>query len=124
MTPKRIQLRRIKGWKKPENTTVVTRNTRWGNPYVIGKDGTREQCVGQFQAMLLGRLLPEGGTQAYLNNIVTIQRARSELRGKNLACFCRLCPAHADGKPLGVECSDCAGCHSDVLLRWANEASV
>ena len=33
--------------------------------------------------------------------------ARKELGGMNLACWCRLCPAHAAGKPLGVQCDAC-----------------
>lgn len=31
--PERIQLSRKKGWRKPENTVVVARPTRWGNPF-------------------------------------------------------------------------------------------
>lgn len=32
--PKRIQLQRVKGWRKPEGAIVVSRPTRWGNPFV------------------------------------------------------------------------------------------
>lgn len=42
------------------------------------------------------------------------------LRGKDVACWCWLCPMHADGKPLGVECVDCSPCHGDVTLKLAN----
>lgn len=31
--PKRIQLRRTKGWEKPANAIVVARPSRWGNPF-------------------------------------------------------------------------------------------
>ncbi|MCW2756994.1 MAG: hypothetical protein JWO46_740 [Nocardioidaceae bacterium] len=31
--PKRIQLRRTKGWRKPEGAIVVARPSRWGNPF-------------------------------------------------------------------------------------------
>lgn len=34
--PKRIQLRRTKGWRKPPNTVVVARPSKWGNPFVLG----------------------------------------------------------------------------------------
>src|SRR3972149_5376756 len=37
--PKRIQLRRTKGWRMPDNTVKVDRSTRWGNPWPIGKEG-------------------------------------------------------------------------------------
>jgi hypothetical protein len=51
----------------------------------------------------------------------TLYEVRAELHGKNLACWCRLCAVHKDGKPLGVECADCDPCHADVLLKIANE---
>lgn len=35
MSPQRIQLRRTKGWRKPEGAIVVARPSRWGNPYVV-----------------------------------------------------------------------------------------
>ena len=34
--PKRIQLKRTKGWRKPEGAVVVSRPSRWGNPFAIG----------------------------------------------------------------------------------------
>jgi Zn finger protein HypA/HybF involved in hydrogenase expression len=50
-----------------------------------------------------------------LDNLLT-------LRGKNLACWCRLCAKHAaTGKPLDEPCPDCAPCHADVLLEFANK---
>ena len=45
------------------------------------------------------------------------------LRGKNLACWCHLCPIHAGhpgGRPLGEHCDDCDPCHVDVLIDLAN----
>lgn len=32
-TPQRIQLRRTKGWRLPDNTVSVARPTKWGNPF-------------------------------------------------------------------------------------------
>ena len=34
--PKRIQLRRTKGWRMPEGAISVARPTRWGNPWIVG----------------------------------------------------------------------------------------
>ena len=31
--PGRVQLRRTKGWRKPEGAVVVARPTKWGNPF-------------------------------------------------------------------------------------------
>lgn len=42
------------------------------------------------------------------------------LRGKNLACFCRLCERHQAGKPFAETCPDCDPCHADPLGEAAN----
>lgn len=34
--PERIQLRRSKGWRKPEGAIVVGRPSCWGNPFAVG----------------------------------------------------------------------------------------
>jgi len=116
--PKRIQLSRRKGYKKPEGAIVVSRPSRWGNPFrverapVIGgfdvyhgmmllsgphatKDAAVRQAVVAFHTSLLRGTLPY--------DVEDVQR---ELRGKALACWCPL-----DGP-----------CHADVLLKLANEA--
>jgi len=36
--PQRIQLKRTKGWRMPENTVKVDRTTKWGNSFVTGKE--------------------------------------------------------------------------------------
>jgi hypothetical protein len=91
--PERVRLERKKGWRKPEGAVVVARPSRWGNPFRMGADGNRAQCVAQFrEAFLSGRLS------------VTVGDARQELAGRDLACWCPL-----DGP-----------CHADVLLEAAN----
>jgi hypothetical protein len=112
--PDRIQLSRAKGWRMPPNTVKVDRSTKWGNPFTI--TGCREagyigtdaaiaaRCVEAFRVWL-GPLWrnnwqgpeSEAARGAILDNIAS-------LRGKNLACWCRL------GSP----------CHADVLLELAN----
>jgi len=80
--PERIQLKRVKGWRMPPNTVKVTRPGRYGNPFVVGRDGTAEECIAKFKAEM-----PDFAKEAY----------RNELRGKNLACFCPLDrPCHGD----------------------------
>lgn len=97
MTPMRIQMhRRRGGWRKDHPDAVIAaRPSRWGNPYQAGKDGdgNREFVVSLYRAYL------ERPEQADL--VVSI---KSELRGKDLACWCPL-----DGP-----------CHADVLLEIAN----
>jgi hypothetical protein len=36
--PIRVQRRRVRGWKKPDNTICVDRTSKWGNPYVFNND--------------------------------------------------------------------------------------
>lgn len=45
----RIQLSRKKGFKLPEGAVKIDRSTKWGNPYIIGVDGTREEVVEKFR---------------------------------------------------------------------------
>ena len=105
--PKRIQLRRTKGWRKPEGAVVVARPSKWGNPYKVGgqmlmTNGagwtqlvtvTRGEAVEMFRRHAVGDLYPFG-----YNTI------RAELAGRDLACWCPL------DQP----------CHADVLLEIAN----
>jgi hypothetical protein len=79
--PHRVQLRRTKGWRMPANTVKVDRTTKWGNPFVIGRDGDRAQCVARFRYEVAPKLASD---------------ARRELRGHNLACWCAPGPCHAD----------------------------
>ena len=108
--PERIQLSRAKGWRMPPNTVKVDRSTKWGNPFIVSVDGTQAQCV-QWLEMLLGGLTHMGSRSGYkvlLAYSETVAKDIGELRGKNLACWCRA------GTP----------CHADVLLRLANEGSA
>lgn len=106
--PERIQRKRSKGWKMPPNTVYVGRPGRWGNPWTpfqywnAGYGGSEavanQHCVDAFRAWLLGE---KHWAHAYpLAKVPDL----SELRGKNLACWC----------PPGLPC------HADVLLELAN----
>ena len=114
MTPSRIQRSRVKGWKMPENTVYVGRGSRFGNPHDWREVGKRE-AVAAFRNDVIDALNHELGGRAFLSDL------RRNLRGKNLACWCKLCDAHRDGKPLDVDCPDCEPCHADVLGKIANE---
>jgi hypothetical protein len=92
--PRRIQLSRKKGWRMPENTVIVDRRSEWGNPYGVGPEQSAAVVVEKFEAFVMRR--PEW-----------IEAARQYLRGKNLACWCKLD----------------APCHADVWIRLANDSS-
>lgn len=94
MIPKRIQRKRTKGFKLPPNTVCVTRGTKWGNPYRIGIDGNANECVIKYVNLL------EQNVWSYPSKRLAIK----ELKGKNLACFCK----------------ENDSCHADILLKIAN----
>ena len=60
---------------------------QWGNPFVIGKHGTREDVIARFRAWIVGQ--------------AELMACLHELRGKNLVCFCRCVYA----RMLGVGCT-------------------
>lgn len=96
MTPVRIQRKREKGWRLPENTVCVTRGTHYGNPYKIDAYITRELSLTHFRNHL--NLMKQRDPCRYEDYI-------SPLRGKNVACFC----------------AKTERCHGDILLEFANE---
>jgi hypothetical protein len=65
-----------------ENTAYVGRPSKWGNPFVIGRDGTRDEVISKYRAYLM------------LNQ--PLFDKLGELRGKDLICWCAPEPCHAD----------------------------
>ena len=117
-TPIRLQLKRTKGFhlESPNGLPIVnvTRRGKWGNPFAIGSSPldqpfvvvkrmtgelegplTRDQAIEEFEIWI--KFHHKGQELA--------EAAKTELRGKNVACVCGL-----DEK-----------CHGDVWLRVANE---
>jgi hypothetical protein len=98
MIPQRIRRSRAKGARLPENTVCVDRSTKWGNPFIIGKHGNRDECVNLYKALLAGYICVSSDIEP---NLLMAYRAmvvadRHELKGKNLACWCGAGPCHAD----------------------------
>nr|WP_294529167.1 DUF4326 domain-containing protein [uncultured Rhodopila sp.] len=100
--PQRIQLSRRRGWRKPDGAIVVSRPSKFGNPFRVGEtwkepDGTphviasKQDAVDEFESYLRAMLIR---TPDFL----------APLRGRNLCCWCKIGEA----------------CHADVLLRVAN----
>lgn len=104
MSPVRVQRKRTKGWRMPENTVSVCRPGRWGNPYKVGErmwtpqgftaSASREDVVAAFAEDL----------EIGACDVPDWSEVQAELAGKNLACWCPL------DQP----------CHADVLLKIAN----
>jgi len=96
LAPVRVQLRRTRGWRMPENTVKGCRGPglKLGNPFRIGDFGIPDaaEAVRRHDEWLDHRVVgpPVPDLRPY--------------RGKNIACWCRL------DQP----------CHVDNLIRRAN----
>ncbi len=80
--------------KIPPDAVLIDRSTKWGNPFKIGVDGSRDDVKILYEAWLP-------------HQKELIAAARRELRGRNLVCWC--VPKY---------------CHGIVLFRIANEPEV
>jgi hypothetical protein len=104
--PVRIQRKRARGWRMPENAVYVGRPTRYGNPFIVGRDGTRAECMKLYGYLAQGYLCltTKVTHREQKSTHRAMQDAKKYLRGKDLACWCPL------SQP----------CHADVLLIIAN----
>jgi len=62
----------------PKGAVYIGRGSPYGNPFVIGKDGDRDQVCDKFECEVLPNL------------------DVSALRGKDLICFCAPKRCHGD----------------------------
>ena len=84
---------RVVHCKKEPYDVYIGRPSKWGNPFVLGKDGNREEVIEKYKAWIEAQP-------------TLLEAARKELKGKTLGCWCspRLC-------------------HGDVLIDIANDIS-
>ena len=90
---------RHKGGKKPANVVVVTRPSRWGNPFHAKAEGDFKTTEHDAQVTRHAAWIMAPEQAEFRAQI------KAQLRGKDLACFCK--PGES--------------CHGDVLLRLAND---
>jgi hypothetical protein len=123
--PKRIQRKRVKGWRKPGGTVIVTRPGRWGNPFKVvslesgdssvvywrvERDGAKVSShlfMTRAQASRYAVELYRQYVERHMTGdigLIHFRRIEQLLRGKDLACWCKL------DEP----------CHADILLELAN----
>lgn len=63
-------------------SVYVGRPSKWGNPFIIGKDGTREEVIEKYKDWFI-----------HQRELVDCLH---ELRDKDLVCWCAPLPCHAD----------------------------
>jgi hypothetical protein len=125
VTPQRMQLSRAPGFNLQAASLalnglpalVVARPSRWGNPHSVWRDGgqwyvTSRGCSHRaVDSQAEGLALAAERHKAECLNAAPYYGSATallELRGKNLACWCKA------GAP----------CHADVLLQLANESAA
>lgn len=59
----------------------IGRPSKWGNPYKIGRDGTRDEVVEKYRDYIMASPLRDHV---------------AELRGKRLGCYCHPATCHGD----------------------------
>ena len=84
--------------KREPYDVYIGRPSKWGNPFKIGRDGTRAEVVEKHEEWLLGIIVAPNGEK-----VPSLDETKKELTGKRLGCFCA---------PLQ--------CHGDNLLRFIN----
>jgi len=65
------------------NKVYIGRPSKFGNPFVIGRDGSRKEVIEKYRAWVMNQ--PE-----------LVSAARAELKGKRLICWCAPLACHGD----------------------------
>jgi len=74
---------RVVNIKKEPCDVYIGRPSKWGNQYVVGIDGNREEVIAMNR-------------RDFLNNSQLQADAEVELRGMRLGCFCKPKSCHGD----------------------------
>lgn len=68
--------------KRDRFDVYIGRPSKWGNPFLIGKDGDRDEVIRKYREWILSQ--------------PALLRDLRELRGKVLGCWCRPKACHGD----------------------------
>lgn len=72
--------------RKSDYDEYVGRGTVWGNPFLIGRDGSREEVIEKYSVHIVKKLLDDPELIPVL----------LDMEGQRLGCFCAPRPCHAD----------------------------
>lgn len=73
---------RVVHCKKDRYDIYIGRPSKWGNPFIIGVDGSRDEVISKYEAWIL--------------NQPDLMGCLTELKGKTLGCWCFPSPCHGD----------------------------
>ncbi len=68
--------------KRESYDVYIGRGSKWGNPFIIGTDGSRDEVIAKYENYIMNK--PE-----LLADI-------HELKGKVLGCYCKPKTCHGD----------------------------
>ena len=74
----------------------IGRPSKWGNPFEIGKDGSRKEVIAKYKE--------------YIESNPDLKMSLCELKGKVLGCWCKPLPCHGD-----ILAEMCDGMFSSLL---------
>ena len=77
-----------------DNYVYIGRPSKWGNLFIIGRDGSREEVIKRYKDWLMAQP-------------ILLKAIKTELKDKILVCWC---------KP--------EACHGDILAEIANEKPI
>lgn len=67
---------------RPKDAVYIGRPSKWGNPFIIGVHGTRDEVIQKYED--------------WIKRQDKLIGALHEIRGKNLVCFCAPAKCHGD----------------------------
>ncbi len=81
---------------KEKYDIYIGRGSLWGNPFVIGEHGTREEVIAQYKDYFYSKI--EASTK--------FKEETLKLKDSKLGCFCAPKP-----------------CHGDIIKEWLDKNS-
>lgn len=73
---------RVVNIRKEKCDIYIGRPSKWGNPFSIGKDGSREEVIQKYEY--------------YIRNNKKLLSEIEDLRDKTLGCYCKPLACHGD----------------------------
>jgi hypothetical protein len=78
----RLGAPRVVHCKRERHHVYIGRPSKWGNPFAVGRDGARAECIELYELWLL--------------EDEQLMATLGELRGLVLGCWCAPGPCHGD----------------------------
>ena len=88
-------------WLCDLSTVYIGRPNPLGNPFVIERDGTRDEVIVKYRTWLYAVAKTDTRVRAVLNALLQIAETNEAIR---LVCWCAPLP-----------------CHGDVIAEWLHE---